>query len=922
LERDSAALAVEAANQKLTGAQKELAEVQRRHAQLEAEIARAQGLDGELIPLAAALQKADADHARAAQALKGAENEWTQFESELKRQNQLQEKLQSRLAVVSPFEPFAGELAGWLERLQTERKAREKKERANGLLAAENEKLSQANGAIEAQASVLEKLTKQESEARSLLEAAQKRVPTSDPETLSAERRRTDALQTAFTALHAHLETRTDVVQQQQHCAENLSDLDAQLAVAKAKIEELSVRQIPSARTAALQARESLHLAEAASSEQAVVLRQALVAGRACPVCGATEHPKAAEEHSPATAALQALRNDAERKEKHQRDLEKAQAGEEARVQTFATQRQKLEGEAKAFQKRLETLAGYAPSEPEARVLLEIPEAQRASALERRQKEVAQLLSELAKREDSRNQAEKEVKAAQQKHQQKAEALQEAKDAHAAAIQQQSLAANNRQTAEANLANATAEHEEALGKLSQVLEALSNRGFQRDGRVGESGGMDYEQEPDAFQVWFEKGAKDWNAAAHDLEEANKAEGILLGKRSHLESSLEKARTELSNQQTAVEAARTVHASKKTERNGLLGGRSVVEVQTANTAAAKAATQAEKDAAGTLSEAVVKLKTKGGLLEEAESKVARQTTAKKAAADAVEQWLQVFGAREHYPLDRLELDGWLANDAGSLEAEEKQLEQTRSALSEARGGAQKIQRQLDLHLDSKPTEDDFETVETDRKRLLLDAQSAQDAVEACRAVVLRDDDLLARNSRLDGMLRDQEKILAPWEKLNDLIGSADGKKFRNMAQQWTLEILLKHANAQLVLLSGRYRLERLRDSLNLLVTDLEMDGRQRSVHSLSGGESFLVSLGLALGLASLTSSRLLIQSLFIDEGFGSLDTETLRIALNALSQLEAQGRKVGVISHVSEMVDAIPVQVRVVRGQRGASRVVV
>ena len=152
--------------------------------------------------------------------------------------------------------------------------------------------------------------------------------------------------------------------------------------------------------------------------------------------------------------------------------------------------------------------------------------------------------------------------------------------------------------------------------------------------------------------------------------------------------------------------------------------------------------------------------------------------------------------------------------------------------------------------------------------------------------------------------------------------ADGTRFRNIAQQWTLEILLRHANAQLSLLSGRYRLERLRDSLNLLVTDLEMDGQQRSVHSLSGGESFLVSLGLALGLASLTSSRLLIESLFIDEGFGSLDSETLRVALNALSHLEAQGRKVGVISHVSEMVDAIPVQVRVVRGPGGASRIVV
>jgi exonuclease SbcC len=102
----------------------------------------------------------------------------------------------------------------------------------------------------------------------------------------------------------------------------------------------------------------------------------------------------------------------------------------------------------------------------------------------------------------------------------------------------------------------------------------------------------------------------------------------------------------------------------------------------------------------------------------------------------------------------------------------------------------------------------------------------------------------------------------------------------------------------------------------------MGDERRGVHSLSGGESFLVSLALALGLASLTSSRIRIESLFIDEGFGSLDPETLNTAMGALMHLEAQGRKVGVISHVTEMADAIPVQIRVVRGRNGASRLVV
>jgi DNA repair protein SbcC/Rad50 len=93
---------------------------------------------------------------------------------------------------------------------------------------------------------------------------------------------------------------------------------------------------------------------------------------------------------------------------------------------------------------------------------------------------------------------------------------------------------------------------------------------------------------------------------------------------------------------------------------------------------------------------------------------------------------------------------------------------------------------------------------------------------------------------------------------------------------------------------------------------------RSVHSLSGGESFLVSLALALGLASLSSNRVRVESLFIDEGFGSLDADTLRVAMDALDGLQSQGRKVGVISHVQEMTERIAVKVLVQRGPEGKS----
>ena len=158
----------------------------------------------------------------------------------------------------------------------------------------------------------------------------------------------------------------------------------------------------------------------------------------------------------------------------------------------------------------------------------------------------------------------------------------------------------------------------------------------------------------------------------------------------------------------------------------------------------------------------------------------------------------------------------------------------------------------------------------------------------------------------------------WARLEALIGSASGDKFRKIAQAYNLDLLVHHANVQLRQLVRRYRLKRGGSMLGLLVMDTEMGDELRSVHSLSGGETFLVSLALALGLASMASSTLKIESLFIDEGFGSLDPESLQLAMDALDGLQAQGRKVAVISHVQEMHERIPVQIQVKRQGNGLS----
>tara|TARA_R110001583_G_scaffold62091_7_gene183007 strand:+ start:13304 stop:16810 length:3507 start_codon:yes stop_codon:yes gene_type:complete len=148
-------------------------------------------------------------------------------------------------------------------------------------------------------------------------------------------------------------------------------------------------------------------------------------------------------------------------------------------------------------------------------------------------------------------------------------------------------------------------------------------------------------------------------------------------------------------------------------------------------------------------------------------------------------------------------------------------------------------------------------------------------------------------------------------LNSLIGSADGAKFRKFAQGLTLNHLVYLANEQLNKLDGRYQLQcQQSDTLSLQVLDTWQGDSVRDTKTLSGGESFLVSLALALALSDLVSNKTSIDSLFLDEGFGTLDNDTLEIALVALDNLNASGKMIGIISHVEALKDRIDVQVKV------------
>jgi exonuclease SbcC len=168
---------------------------------------------------------------------------------------------------------------------------------------------------------------------------------------------------------------------------------------------------------------------------------------------------------------------------------------------------------------------------------------------------------------------------------------------------------------------------------------------------------------------------------------------------------------------------------------------------------------------------------------------------------------------------------------------------------------------------------------------------------------------------------RKRVNDDWSHLNSLIGSRDGAKYRRFAQGLTLQHLVYLANRQLQRLHNRYQLSRkLGEELALEVIDTWQADTVRDTKTLSGGESFLVSLALALALSELVSAKTSIDSLFLDEGFGTLDSETLDVALDALDSLNASGKMIGIISHVEALKERVPIQIQVHKGSgMGVSR---
>jgi exonuclease SbcC len=309
----------------------------------------------------------------------------------------------------------------------------------------------------------------------------------------------------------------------------------------------------------------------------------------------------------------------------------------------------------------------------------------------------------------------------------------------------------------------------------------------------------------------------------------------------------------------------------------------------------------------------------GILSQIKKNITQSDEKRETLRHEVSRWIKDTGNITCEQLTEL-----LSKDSAWIQREKQALKTL--AETETAAGATLAERRKNMEQhsrnESKPG-DENETKEHLQKSLAEKNAPVENLNRRITEIgVLLSSDAKAKEQikSLSEELKAKSKLSEDWKKLNLLLGSASGNKFKEIAQGYTLETLLSYANKHLQELSPRYRLQRIPDTLALQVIDTDMLNEVRTVHSLSGGESFLISLALALGLSSLSSNRMKVESLFIDEGFGSLDSETLRTAMDALEHLHTQGRKIGVISHVAEMTERINVRINIIRTSSGKSQI--
>jgi len=667
------------------------------------------------------------------------------------------------------------------------------------------------------------------------------------------------------------------------------------------------------------QAERLLEAAQLACADGVESLRSRLGNDTPCPVCGSEDHPYRHQDARLHTL-LDKMAQEVAARRREQRDNLNEQAQQRAAVDAAAERLQALGEEGAAILDAIDQLDDELAANPLAQ---EAPDEDgRGAWLTAQQTALRTAMADLDGREHTLRRAE-----------QARDAAQGAWDGAHRELARLLAAAQTAQTRlarlAADIATLAAKRDAAAGALAALLAELDPVLAQACGDGWQTGWRD---DPAGWRQQRAGAAREWTERAARLARLEAGIGTLQAEHAALAARAEQGQARLAEAQAEFTRIDGDLAALRRERAALFDGRSAQAVEEALAAAvagARAAVQAGQ--AASLQAAQLEARVREGQARTRE-RIAQLQDGGAETAARLQAWIEDFDGADP-ALDAVDSEqaladllavgnGWIAQERAALLELDAQARQAGAVLAERRA------RRLE-HAAAAPGDAAGRDAATLAADLAAAEQEGRGVHETASALALRireDDGRRERASAMMAEIERQRAVEERWAKLAELIGSADGKKFRNYAQQFTLDVLLGYANQHLAQLAKRYRLERVANgsgpSLALMVRDQDMGGEVRSVNSLSGGESFLVSLALALGLASLSSNRVKVESLFIDEGFGSLDSDTLGVAMDALDALQSMGRKVGVISHVQEMTERIATRVLVRPGGGGSSAITV
>lgn len=634
-------------------------------------------------------------------------------------------------------------------------------------------------------------------------------------------------------------------------------------------------------------------------SESVTALRESLTEGEACPVCGATHHPyahSAAAEHI--LASLQEELNRARTTLTEQNNTYVATAAQLKHTsESIIEQTQRLKEQEAQLQQAERTLQQSSKSN-------EYTEGQALAYITDRIAELTILSEENNRLFEQHNALKKQSDSAFLTVEGTRRALDTLKEKLTSLEEQHQQINSETQTLSLEKESYVQQQTSQLSQLSRLqLEEEWHTLFKRDTAQ--------------FTTKISTAISELRSVSAEVEKAKEKLSVYAQKNIQFSSEIDSLKKDTAQQQTTLQQERTEVEKLISERAGLLEGKHVSAVEASYTTAIQTLTQTLQQQQQAFNEANLQhteLQSKAKSLREAQHQSAERIA---SAEERITKWIAT-----HYPDSVDEVyrhrQEWAAIPHTQLQALRTKQQQIEANLLKQRTIVEQSSQRLNEHLQG-------EVPSLSQSELSAQLQATEQQHDSLhQQLVLKQGELLADTQQQASVKTLQVERTAKateaerWAQLNSLIGSADGHRFRQYAQEYTLEMLLRHANQQMKYINRRYSLQRIPSSLSIQVVDHDMGDEIRSVYSLSGGESFLVSLALALALSSLSSTNMNIETLFIDEGFGALDVDTLSVALDALESLQNQGKKVGVISHVQEMVERIPVKIQVKKEGNGKS----